>query len=523
MCSAWWRFSFPVLPAIDRDYGGFLNPALVALAGHPFQHMEGRNFLYPSIMYAVLAICRDFRAIALFQHLLGLATGGLLLATWCAAGRALRPVHLPRWLYDVMGLGMLAVFLFAPQPVQFEFLVRPDVLCPFFAALDFFLLVRFLLAWKVDRNSRALFGFGTAALFVSFVLPNLKPSFWLTTVFTTIPVWWCLIFERRETWRRRLLMAALPVTAAYLLLFLPEKILLRTDTQGTSFLPESIFSIHALIIREQIAADIATPDPEVPYSTESLRYILNSLDETIASARLHNPTQMSALGYDADWLLYHYPFFTDISRANHWRVESLLRFCRYYYRRTWEKQPGAMLRKIGIQLGLFYNLQCPAYCDNAFHMEKYYRNADELLHEAKVQGVIEESPLALTYRGQVAQVKDRETVIGIRKTLRRIVNALGNAYLPLHLAWLAALPWICWRAEYRRQFGLFCLILGIGYAFNFGNNLGIAILHTLQISRYTYVQFTTTLLTEMLTGFFVMELLATLLRRFREKGSTTPA
>jgi len=308
-----------------------------------------------------------------------------------------------------------------------------------------------------------------------------------------------------------------------LLLFVPEKILLRTDLQSTSFLPESIFSIHALIIREQIAADIATPDPEVPYSTEALRSILDSLDGTIAAARHTNPTQMSALGYDADWLLYHDPFFVQISQANHWRPESLLRFCRYYYQRTWKKQPGAMLRKIGIQLGLFYNLQCPAYCDNAFHMEKYFRNADGLLHEAKEQTIIEGSPLALAYRAQVAEVKDRSTLIGIPRMLRRITNWLGNAYLPLHLAWLAALPWICWRAECRRRFGLFCAILAVGYAFNFGNNLGIAILHTLQISRYTYVQFATTLLTEMLTGFFVLEMLVTGVLRFRGKGAATPA
>ena len=145
-----------------------------------------------------------------------------------------------------------------------------------------------------------------------------------------------------------------------------------------------------------------------------------------------------------------------------------------------------------------------------------------LLHEAEEQHhIIEESPPALAYRARVAQVKDRETLIAMPKTLRRITNWLGNAYLPLHLAWLVALPWICWRAGNRRRFGVFCAILAVGYAFNLGNNLGIAILHTLQISRYTYVQFATTLLTELLTGFLLMELLATVILRFR--GDDTSA
>ena len=117
--SAWWRFSFPLIPAIDRDYRGFVNPALLALAGGPFEHMIGRNILYPGMIYGLLSWTQDLRSIAILQHTLGLATGGLLLATWCAASRTLRPTHLPRWLSDAMGLGMFAVFLFMPHPVHF--------------------------------------------------------------------------------------------------------------------------------------------------------------------------------------------------------------------------------------------------------------------------------------------------------------------------------------------------------------------------------------------------------------------
>jgi hypothetical protein len=101
--------------------------------------------------------------------------------------------------------------------------------------------------------------------------------------------------------------------------------------------------------------------------------------------------------------------------------------------------------------------------------------------------------------------------------LRLITQRLANAYLPLHLAWLALLPWVCWHSEYRRRFAVFYAILAIGYAFNFGNNLGIAILHTLQVSRYTHVQFATTLLTETLTMMLLMEWLVAVIAQPRSE------
>ena len=512
--AAWRRFSLPLTPAIDKDFWGYLNPALGALTGHSFAHTDGRAILYPSLVYALLAVFRDFRAITIVQHALGLATGGLLLATWCAAWRGLRPARTPRWLRDLAGLAMFAVFLFTPQPVQFEFLIRPDVICPFFAALSYYLLVRFLLAWRVEKNSRAMFFFAVTAVFVAFVLPSLKPSYWLSSIFTTMPVW-CALFDRRESLPRRALMAALPLAAAWLLLILPERLSSHGDTGSATFLPESMFSIHALIIREQLAADVATPDPAVPYPPEKLRATLALLDAGIAAAKQNSPRPMESLGYDADYLLYRDPFFTAMAEAAHWATEPRLGFYRYYYRRTWLKRPGPMLRKVGIQLGLFYNLDCPAYCNHAWDMRKFYTRADELLHHPDEHATIEAYAPALAFRTAVAQLKDRETKIPVRKLLRLTLDRLGNCYLPVLVAYLATLPWICWRAERRARFGVFAAILATGYAFNFGNNLGIALLHTLEVSRYTYVQFATTLLTEMLTGVFLIEVLLAVVQTLR--------
>jgi len=76
------RFKPPLTPIADPDTWGYLSPALRKLTCADFGHTQGRNFLYPGFLYLVLRSFGDFRAIAIVQHLLGVAAGGVLLLTW---------------------------------------------------------------------------------------------------------------------------------------------------------------------------------------------------------------------------------------------------------------------------------------------------------------------------------------------------------------------------------------------------------------------------------------------------------
>src|SRR5438552_18153461 len=73
----WQRFALPLTPIADPDTWGYLSPALRKLTGAEFGHTQGRNFLYPGFLYLVLRSFGDFRAIAIVQHLLGLAAGAI--------------------------------------------------------------------------------------------------------------------------------------------------------------------------------------------------------------------------------------------------------------------------------------------------------------------------------------------------------------------------------------------------------------------------------------------------------------
>lgn len=76
------RSRLPLQPFIDEDFWGYLNPALSKLTGGPFQHSQGRDFLYPGFVYLLLCVFGDLRAIPIAQHALGVLTGGLLLLVW---------------------------------------------------------------------------------------------------------------------------------------------------------------------------------------------------------------------------------------------------------------------------------------------------------------------------------------------------------------------------------------------------------------------------------------------------------
>ena len=126
ICAAgYFRLRLPQAPLLDPDIGGYLEPALLALSGHGFQHIEGRGFVYPGFVYLILALFRDFRAITIVQHISGLAAGGVLLACWNRCLSLIpRPIT-PKPVYRILGLLIAALFLFNTSVVRLEPLIRP--------------------------------------------------------------------------------------------------------------------------------------------------------------------------------------------------------------------------------------------------------------------------------------------------------------------------------------------------------------------------------------------------------------
>ncbi|MEP6670662.1 MAG: hypothetical protein ABJF10_16005 [Chthoniobacter sp.] len=508
-CAAWRRFSLPAEPLTDRDVWGYLSPALAKLSGGPFQQTEGRAFVYPGFVYLVISAFRSLNAITAVQHLLGLGTGLLLLVNWKAARRLLPNPLIPAVWHDIAGLGLFAIFLLCAQSIIAEHHLRPEGIAPFFAMLGFALTIRFLLAKHIDAQPRQALCYGAASLAVAFLLPLLKPSYALSSVLTTLPVWWHL-FDRREKGTRRLAMAGVPVVAAWLLLWIPEGRYAAADPRTQTFLPASLFTIHAPQIRAQLASDLDHPDAAVPYPHEQLQSILQLLDAEIEISRPSVRHGFVSLGFNPDYLLYEDSFCRKLAAILPERTAQA-DFYRLYFRRTWQQKPGLMLHKFAAQLGLFYGLNCPVYEEKVSGFDRNYRDTATFL-SGRPATIIAGVPVTANYLAAVQRLAEAHTNATQPRMLKSLLPILARSYLPGLLLAMAAFAWLLAESDIRAACGRFATVVALGYAYNLGNNVSIALFHTLGIGRYSHVQLATTLLTQGLALWLVIEVAA---RKFR--------
>lgn len=513
--AAWRRFSLPAEPLTDRDVWGYLSPALAKIVGDPFIQSEGRAFVYPGIVYLLLSAFRSLNVVTVVQHIMGLGTGLLLLVNWKMARRLLPQPLVPAVVHDLVGLALLAVFLLCGQSIYAEHHLRPEGLLPFFTMVGVGLTIRFLLARYIEAQPRRALFYGAASLAVALLLPLFKPSYSLTTVFTTLPIWWQL-FDRREKWTARLAMVGLPVLAAWLLLWMPESRYSAPDPRNQTFLPASLFTIHAKQIRTQLGRDLEHADPGVPYSHEQLQAITDLLDKEI---ELSLPTLrhgFAPLGFNPDYLLYEDSF---CRKLQHVLPERRARadFYRFYFRRTWRQQPGLMLHKVTAQLGLFYNLDCPVYEQKVSTFDRNYREASTYLTDPSHYALIARVPAAAQYVAALPRLANTRTSILQPSPFKVLLPFLAHSYLPGLFLGLAAMAWLLAESEIRKACGWFAVIVAVGYAYNLGNNLAIAFFHTLGIGRYSHVQLAVTLLTQGLSLWLVIEVCA---RKFSRTGES---
>jgi len=512
--AAWRRFSLPFEPLADRDVWGFLSPALNKLAGNPFVQSEGRAFVYPGFVYLLLSAFHSLGAVTIAQHLLGLATGVLMLANWRIARRLLPRPLVPAVLHDLVGLALLAVFLLCAQSTLAEHHLRPEGVLPFFTMLGLNFTIRFLLAKNLEARPRHTFYFGALSLATALLLPLFKPSYSLTAILTTIPIWWHL-FDRREKWSSRLAMIGIPVLAAWLFLWIPEGIYASGDPRAQTFLPASLFTIHATQIRSQMALDLEHASPEVPYFHQELQAIADLLDKEIETSRPTVRHGFASLGFNPDYLLYEDSFcrkLVHIFPERRQRAD----FYRFYFRRTWREQPGLMLHKVTSQLGLFYNLDCPVYEQKVSTIDRNYRDTYAFLTDSSRFPLVSRVPAAAQYVAALPHLADTHTLTIQPKAFKTLLPFFARSYLPGLLLGLAAMAWLLAETDIRAACGWFAALVALGYAYNLGNNLAIAFFHTLGIGRYSHVQLAVTLLTQGLSLWLVIEVAARKFSRARE-------
>ena len=489
---AWWRFSWPLWPVSDADTWGYLNPGLSKLAGGPFEHTLGRNFVYPGFLWLVLRLTGDFRAVTVVQHVLGLASGGLLWLFWRRwSGTFLRPAlpRLPAWAVDLAGLALVAFYEGSVSNLAFEHYLRPEAVFPFFAILDLLLLLEFIHAWFRQRRPVRAGLLALAALFTGALLYQLKPSFGLTLGCVALPLAAAWFFPRRPAppaWRARAGLGLAVATAAALTLGLflrPEKALARGDRWSTLFLPETLLTIHADLLRDQMAADLRAGP--VPYDRDWLAANCSDLDRELRIASTPERLPFRSLGFNPDYLLYSNASFCHRLNAQLAPAQAAA-FAFHFYARAWESRPFAMSRKVGRQLRLFYNLHCPAYWPlGSLPMSYYYQKTANSYLYPEYQRRMARYPPAQAYLDAARALAPSPAVLRVSPVMVAANVAASVTYTATLCLFMLGLGWAAVR---RRAFLPAAVPVLLAYGFNAGNCLTIAIVHSLYGDRYSYNQ-----------------------------------
>ena len=501
--AVWQRFKLPLDPIADPDTWGYLSPPLRKLTGAEFGHSQGRNFLYPGFLYLVLRGFGDFRAIGVVQHLLGLAAGGLFLLTW----RRLR-VFVPDSLvnpslHDAFGLAGTAIYLLASDTNRTETQLRPEGVCAFLISINLYFAVQFISCSFLEHRRTSAVVCGNAIVLTSLLLGSAKPSFWFAAIVVMVPV--VAFFLRQNWWRQKIALGlAIAVTAA--LVLWPECILSRKDAESQTFLPTMLFVIHADLIRDQMAEDLKE-NAHLPYSREWLERVYAALDSEIGKSQTNYPGHYPSLKFNPEYLWFDpSSITTQLRREFGSNVSALCDFYRFYYWRTWQRRPFRALQKVARQFSIYYYPDCPAYASmKIWPLMDVYERAATSLDSEDYRKIARSLPALTDFMQRTKSLAENAPAIKQQGLLRHVLADLAVSYLSLLLLALILSTIIFWKqARWRRLKWLAALVL-FGSAYNAASCLEVAIVNSLEVHRYITVQMYSTLLTQFLAFWLILE------------------
>jgi hypothetical protein len=501
--AVWRRFKLPLNPIADPDTWGYLSPALRKLTGAEFGHSQGRNFLYPGFLYLVLRCFGDFRAIAIVQHLLGVAAGGVLLLTWRRL-RAFVPDSLVNpSLHDALGLAGAAIYLLASDTIQTETQLRPEGVCAFLISTNLYFAVQFISCSFLEHRRTSAVVCGNATVLTSLLLASAKPSFWFTAIIVMVPV--VAFFLRQNWWRQKIALGlAIAVTAA--LVLWPERILSRKDAESQTFLPTMLFVIHADLIRDQMAEDLKE-NAHLPYSRDRLERVYAALNSEIGKSQTNYPGHYPSLTFNPEYLWFDpSSITTQLRREFGSNVSALCDFYRFYYWRTWQRRPFRALQKVARQFSIYYYPDCPAYAPmKIWPLMDVYERAVTSLDSEDYRKIARSLPALTDFMRRTKSLAENAPATKQQGLLRHVLADLAVSYLSLLLLALILSAIIFWKqARWRRLRWLAAFVL-FGSAYNAASCLEVAIVNSLEVHRYITVQMYATLLTEFLAFWLILE------------------
>jgi len=502
--AAWQRFGLPLDPIADPDVWGYLAPALRKLVGEEFGHTYGRNFVYPAFVFSLLRVFRDFRAIVIAQHLLGLLAVALFLVTWRRARVFVPDSRLSLAVHDGLGLLAATILLLAVEPIRAEMQLRPEGVCAFLVSLNLYFAIQFMACCFVEKRPRASVGHGIGTVFTAVLLASAKPSFGLIAILAVMPI--AILFFRRGWFREKIALGIGAILGAALLL-VPEYFLGRDDELGPAFLPATLFVNHADLIRDQMADDIQR-GAAVPYSREWLERVYAALRTEIAKSFTARPDHYWSLGFDPDYLMYNPDsIVTQLRREFGNNGPDPSAFYRFYYWRIWQGRPLAVVRKIQTQMTVFYAAMCPVYNrEKSLPLaNKYGDGAYALRMEPNPELWMGYAP-AVEFVNRTESLARNAPIIPQPIPIRMTLSFFAGLYRPLLWIAIAVGVLVLFQQRYRSRLGWLTGLVLFLYSYNGAACLEVAIVNSLEVRRYLTVQMFFTTVAQFLALWLLCEM-----------------
>jgi hypothetical protein len=291
-------------------------------------------------------------------------------------------------------------------------------------------------------------------------------------------------------------------------------VLKREDVWGRQFLPETLFSVHASMILDQMTRDLAG-NAQVPFPRDVVQSAHDLLaTDLLKAATITTPKAFPSLGYNPDYLMYD-SFCVEFAKRTGWEPAALIRFYDYYYLRAVRRQPSAMLHKVLGQMRLFYCAKNPAYRlgQSLDVTDEYARTPDLIAKKAQLGAGY--GPLA-PYFQECNQLASEGAAMEQVKRFTEWTRLLSGHYMDLLLVALVS-PLILICCPFRRHLLWAVAALWLVYSYNFGNCLTIAVVHSLEVTRYVRIQLIYTVFAQCFSIYFVLEAITYGVRLLIEK------
>jgi len=465
------RFSLPGAPLWDPDTWGYLRPALAVFNGEPFQQVDGRHGMYPTLLIGFLSFPGGFPAILHWQQGLGGLSAVVLWGVWLLWWGLLPVSRVRDVLAPVAGLGLIGLYYLNPNTILSEATLRPEAVFPFFGFLQLLCATGFVFLAGRKSGRLGLILTGSLSVFLAYCCFCLKPSWAFATAFTLLPV---AVFLIKPGAVR--LPAAIALGTAVLGIggtALLYKTWMRPDNFSRTFLPNTLFTIHADLIHTAFLRNPASPD------AEKIRALLPVFTTELDYARAH-PGTYKVLGFDADYLMYRSRFREPLAPFQ-LSIPDYTGFLYRSYLAAWKSDPGAMGRKILRQMEMFFRPTPGAFLSNKTALRKEWEASLEIVaaRSGDLPGTAGE--MLLANRGRAERGAESELVLrspGWVRPLREWCAAATPVLVPVFFLVLLSGTIV------RRGSLTAGWTAALFFSAAFGNALAVSVIHALDIERY---------------------------------------